>query len=66
MKSHFRFYAAVVIAVILSLPSLSLAAQPRERGSEKNPIVRIIQKIRKFVGIGSHDDFPVPPIPPKP
>ena len=68
MKCHFRFFAAVVLAAIVSLPSVALAApQARDRG-EKGPIVRIVQKIRKFFGITTHNDFPVPPNPnyPKP
>jgi hypothetical protein len=64
MKSHHRVIAAIVVAVAISLPSLALAAQPpRERGGEKGPVVRIVQKIRKFFGITTHDDLPVPPFP---
>jgi hypothetical protein len=64
MKCHIRFFAAVVLAAAVSFPSF--AAQPRERGGEKGPVVRIVQKIRKFFGITTHEDLPVPPHPTNP
>jgi hypothetical protein len=64
MKFHHRFFGAVVLAVAVSLPSVALAVPlNRERGAEKTPIVRIAQKLRKFFGISTHNDFPVPPVP---
>lgn len=68
MRCHFRIFAAVVLAVVVSLPSVAFAGpQARDRG-DKGPIVRIVQKVRKFLGITTHSDFPVPPNPntPKP
>jgi hypothetical protein len=63
MKPYSRSIAALAVAIALSTPSVALVAQPRERGREKSPVVRILEKIRKFVGIGTHDDLPVPPFP---
>jgi hypothetical protein len=63
MKCHLRFVAAAVLAAVVSFPSFAYAAQPRERGAEKNPIVRLVQKVRKVLGITTHNDFPVPPVP---
>lgn len=63
MKSHNRVFAAIAVAVVLSLPSFAFAASPRERGGDKGPVVRIVQKIRKFFGITTHEEFPSPPIP---
>lgn len=63
MKFHNRVYAAIVLAAALSLPSFAFAASPRERGGDKGPVVRIVQKIRKFFGITTHEEFPTPPIP---
>jgi hypothetical protein len=52
------------VAAALSAPSVALAASAdRERGRDKSPIVRIVQKIKKAVGIGTHEDLPLPPIP---
>jgi len=61
MKSFTRAFAALAVALALSMPSVALFAQGREERPEKNPIVRIVQKIKKF--IGSLDDLPLPPIP---
>ena len=65
MKSHLRRIAAIVIVVALSLPTVALAAShdDRDRGRGTDPIVRIIKKIQKLLGIGSNDDIPTPPKP---
>lgn len=64
MKCHFRAFAAIVLAVVVSLSSPAFAG-PRapERGRENGPVVRVIKKIRKFLGIATHEEFPLPPIP---
>lgn len=63
MKSHYRFFAVTVLAAALALPSLALAALPREPAREKSPIIQTLQKIRKFLGISTHNDYPTPPVP---
>jgi hypothetical protein len=66
MKCYFRLLTAVVLAVAISLPSVALATpQARDRG-DKSPVVRIVAKIRKFFGITTHDDLPLPPPPTNP
>lgn len=69
MKFLTRRTAALVLAVVLSLPTVVLAApQGRERDRESGPIVRVIKKIQKFLGVTTNDDgLQVPiPGPPKP
>lgn len=66
MRFYSRRAAAIVLAVALSLPSVVLASpRERERGRDKQEIVRIIKKIQKLLGISTNDDLPLPP-PPKP
>jgi hypothetical protein len=63
MKFHYRVFAAMLLAAALSLPSVTLAAsQQRDRARETGPIVRTVQKIRKFFGITTHEEFPTPPV----
>ena len=61
MKSFTRAFATIAVVAALSMPSVALVAQGRDERPEKNPIVRIIQKVKKF--ITSLDDLPLPPIP---
>lgn len=63
MKSSFRALTALAVVVALSMPPAALAAQNREQGRDKSPVAKIVAKIKKFVGIGTHDDIPLPPIP---
>jgi len=67
MKCHLQVLATVVLAVVVSFPSVA-GAEPRDRGREKGPIVRIVLKIRNFFGVTTHSDLPTPPTPnnPKP
>ncbi len=62
MKFQYRVFAAIVFAAFLALPSFG-GPQPRERGGEKGSVVRVVQKIRKFFGITTNEDTPLPPVP---
>ena len=63
MRFNYRFFAAILLAATLCLPAVTLAAsQQRDRGREKGPIVRTVQKIRKFFAITTHEEFPTPPV----
>ena len=65
MKSHHRVIAAFAIFAATALPSFAFAAsQPRERGSDKGPVSRVVQKLKKAFRITTLDDFPLPPVPP--
>ena len=65
MKFQYRVFAAIVIVAFLALPSFG-GPQPQDRGREKGPVVRVVQKIRKFFGITTNEDLPQPPNPTKP
>ncbi|HVE70277.1 MAG TPA: hypothetical protein VNI54_02830 [Thermoanaerobaculia bacterium] len=64
MKVYSRRAAAVALAVFLS-GSVSAFAGPRERAPRERDLSKLVKIIKKFVGIGTFDDLPLPP-PPKP
>lgn len=68
MNSHSRRAAAVALALILSVPVF--AAAPRDErghGAERGAIVRIVEKIKKVLGISTNSTYPSPPVgPPTP
>ena len=61
--------AALALAVVLSFPTVALAAsQGRERDRDRGAIARVIKKIQKIFGV-TPTDLPMPPLPgdpPKP
>jgi hypothetical protein len=64
MNSRFRRTAVAVLAVALSLPPVAAAAPQQGRNrNETDPIVRLVRKIQRVLGISRNDDLPQPPIP---
>jgi hypothetical protein len=68
MKVHSRSVAAVVLAVILSIPFAAIAAaSPREPETIRTRVERILHKLQRFISLVPLDNGPIPPIPePKP
>ena len=68
MTSYSRRATAVALAFVLSIPVF--AGSPpdeRGRGSNRGGVVRVVEKIKKALGISTTSDYPTPPIPaPKP
>lgn len=65
MKSSSRGVAAVVLSVVLSLHIAPTAAAFSRDGHDEIPqkIVRVLKKLQRFIGIGTHDDSVTPPKP---
>lgn len=66
MKKRTHLIAVAVLAAALSLPSVALADQRPESGSDRGPIARLIEKVKKAVGVRTNTDVIVPPLPGKP
>ena len=68
MKFYTHRVAAAALAVALSLPPVAAAAPARRDRSreEVTPIVHIVQKIQKLLGIRTNEDLPQPPLPAPP
>lgn len=66
MKLCLHRAAVIALALALSLPSVAAPSkQDRERGRDKNEVVRVIKQIQRLFGISTNDDLPLPP-PPRP
>ncbi|HEX6641246.1 MAG TPA: hypothetical protein VF215_09040 [Thermoanaerobaculia bacterium] len=68
MKRNYRRLSASALTLVFCLAVAPLAtAKPtrdRERFDPADPIVRIIKKVKNFIGrITALDDFPGPPVP---
>ena len=64
MKVFTRRAAAIVLAAALCLSTPVFGAPARDGVREKSgPIVRVVKKIQKILGISTHEDLPLPPIP---
>lgn len=68
MKLKYRRWgaAALALAVCLSVAPITTAkpAENRSRFEPRDPIVRIVKRIKDFLTrIGSQEDLPIPPIP---
>ena len=64
MKFQPRSVAAVVLAAVLSIQVAPIAvAAPRDRDDFSAKIIRIIQKLQRFVGISTLDETLNPPRP---
>jgi hypothetical protein len=66
MKSHVRGVAAVLLAVVLSVQlAPAAAAGPRDSDDFQAKIVRILQKLQRFLSpvVITHDDGLIPPKP---
>lgn len=69
MRIRTRRTAAVVLAVALSLPTAAFAAsKDQDRIEGRDPIARVVSKIKRLLGVSTNSDQPVPPYPtgPKP
>ena len=60
MKFYSRHAAAVALAVFF-IVSTSATAAPRGRAPRERDVPKVLKIIKKLVGIGTHDDLPVPP-----
>src|SRR5688500_810972 len=65
MKSHTRSVAAVVLSLALSLQVAPIAAAFPRDGRDDIPekIIRVLKKLQRFIGGGTHDDSVIPPNP---
>lgn len=68
MTSHSRRAAAIAVAFILSVPVFAGAPRDeRGQGTERGAIVRVVEKIKKVLGISTNSTYPSPPVgPPTP
>jgi len=69
MKNHSRFSSLTALALALAILTAPLSALPRDRNRDRDrdrdqpPVIRIIKKISKVLGISTDDDLPGPPKP---
>ena len=68
MTSYSRRLAAVALAFLLSIPVFAGSpADERGHGADRSGIVRMVEKVKKILGISTNSDLPAPPVPaPKP